>query len=281
MRRSIVLLSLFLAATTISVLTVAGPAGAARLSPRIVCPQIEPCCPIPVTGPTDAAHTGIPCCATTTGSCCTTTCCSSVTCCSSGTCCTPTPCTSGALTIASSSNPSIAGRKVVISGVLTASPASGAQVVLWRERAGQSSFHQLAHTTTNSSGGYTFTLKRGTVMADQAWYVTSGSLHSATLEQTVRAIVALAPSTHTIVAGQPVVLRGHVTPSHSGDVVLIEQRGAAGWHVIARPRLSKGSTYSLSHRFMHAGKSELRAVLQLDARNVTSVSPTVTLTVQS
>ena len=168
----------------------------------------------------------------------------------------------------------------MISGVLTASPAAGAQVALWRERAGQSSFQQVAQTTTDSSGGYTFTLKRGTVMADQAWYVTSGSLLSATLEQSVRALVGLTPAARTIVAGQAVGLHGHVTPSHAGNVVLIEQRRGGSWHVIARPRLSKGSNYSLSHRFMTAGKSELRAVLGVDARNLASDSPTVTVTVK-
>ncbi|HYB25713.1 MAG TPA: hypothetical protein VEF89_03780 [Solirubrobacteraceae bacterium] len=163
---------------------------------------------------------------------------------------------------------------------MTASPASGAQVVLWREKAGQSSFHQLAQTTTDSSGRYTFTLKPGTVMADQAWYVTSGALRSATIDEQVRALVGLVPSTRSLMAGQSVVFTGHVTPSHAGEVVLIEQRHGGTWHVMARPRLSKGSSYSFSHRFATSGKAELRAVLGLDSRNVASSSPTVTLTVK-
>ncbi len=117
-------------------------------------------------------------------------------------------------------------------------------------------------------------------MADQTWYVTADSLRSATLVETVRALVGLAPSAHAIVAGQAIVLSGHVAPSHAGEVVLIEQRSGGGWRVIARPRLSTGSSYSLSHRFMQSGKSELRAVLRLDARNLTSASPTVKLTVK-
>jgi hypothetical protein len=280
MRRSITLFSLFVAAA-VSVLAVAGPAGAARLSPRTVCPQIVPCCPVPVNSTPATAH-ATPVCCPGTGTCCTTaTCCTTTTCCSTGTCCTATPCPSGNLTIASSANPSTAGRKVVISGVLTASPVSGAQVDLWRERVGQSSFNQVAQTTTSSSGTYSFTLKAGTVMADQEWYVTSGALRSGTIDQRVRALVALTASTHTIPAGRAVVLRGHVTPSHAGEAVLIEKwdQSTRSWHVIARPRLSKGSTYSLSHRFAQSGKSKLKAVLALDARNLASSSPTVTLTV--
>jgi hypothetical protein len=170
---------------------------------------------------------------------------------------------------------------VVISGVLTASPASGVQVVLWREKAGQTSFQQIAQTTTDSSGRYSFTRGHGAVMADQAWYVSSGSLRSATLEQQVRAVVAFVPSSRAVTVGQAVLLRGHVTPGHAGEVLLIEQRNGGTWRIIARPRLSKTSSYSLSHRFMQSGKSELRALLRLDSRNVTSASPTVTLTVTS
>jgi hypothetical protein len=170
---------------------------------------------------------------------------------------------------------------VVISGVLSASPAGGATVALWRERAGQSSFQQIAQTTTDSSGAYTFTLKPGVVLADQAFYVTSASLQSSTLDQHVRALVGLVPSKRSMTVGQQVVLRGHVTPSHAGERVLIEQSHGGPWRVIARARLSKGSNYTFSHRFSQAGRTKLRAVLQGDARNVQSISPVLTLTVRS
>jgi hypothetical protein len=170
---------------------------------------------------------------------------------------------------------------VAISGVLSASPAAGAQVALWRERAGQSTFQQIATTTTDSAGHYTFTLKQGTVMADQAWYVTSGTLRSATLDQQVRALVRLVPAKRSVTAGQPLTLRGHVTPSHAGEAVLIEQSHGSAWRVIARVRLSKGSSYTFSHRFSHPGRAKLRAVLQRDTRNIQSTSPVLILTVTS
>lgn len=154
-------------------------------------------------------------------------------------------------------------------------------MALWRERAGQSTFQQLAQTTTDSSGAYTFTLKRGVVLADQAWYVTSGALRSATISQQVRALVGLVPSQRSMVAGQQVVLRGHVSPAHAGEPVLIEQSHGGGWHVIALDRLSKGSNYTFSHRFTQTGRTKVRAVLQADARNVQSVSPVLTLTITS
>jgi hypothetical protein len=174
----------------------------------------------------------------------------------------------------------VTGRKVVISGGLTGNPVSGAQVVLWRELSGQSSFHQFARTTTDSAGRYTFTMKRGTVNADQRWYVTAGGLTSPTLHQNVNALVGLAAASHTATAGQPVALSGHVTPSHAGQVVLIEQSRGGSWVVIARTRLSQASDYTLSHKFMHAGAVKLRAVLPADARNTRSNSPTLTVMVK-
>ena len=282
MRRFIVLSSLFLSSVAaIGVLAIASPAGAERLAPRIVCPQSTPgCCPIPVN--TAHAQAAQPICCPGSGStsCCTTTCCSTV-CCPSTACCTGTSCPSGAITIASSPNPSTAARKVVISGVLSGSSASGAQVVLWRELGGQSSWQQLAQSTTDSSGHYTFTLTGSKVMADQEWYVTSGSLRSGTIDQQVKALVGLTPSTRSIAAGQTIVLHGHVAPSHAGQVVRVEQRRGRSWDVIARPRLSKGSTFALSHRFAQAGKSEFRAVLLVNVRNAASSSPVLTLMVRS
>lgn len=169
---------------------------------------------------------------------------------------------------------------MVISGGLTSNPVAGAQVVLWRELSGQSSFRQFAQTTTDSAGQYKFTMKRGSVNADQQWYVTASGLTSPTLQQKVNALVGLATASHTATAGDPVALSGHVTPSHAGQVLLIEQRRGGSWAVIARPRLSHQSAYSLSHRFMHAGAVKLRAVLPGDARNNSSNSATLTLTVK-
>jgi hypothetical protein len=291
MRRSIVPLSLLLAAVAaLWVLALAGPAGAS--SPRIACPaqspQVVPCCPVPPGAATGSPQpiccpAGSPCCNTTccTTTCCTTTCCTT-TCCTttSGPCCTPTPCSTGSLTIGSTPNPSRAGRKVVINGAFAGTPASGAQVALWREAAGQSTFKQVATTTTDSAGKYTFMLQGATVMADQAWYVTANGFQSATLHQLVEAIVALSTSTHSATAGQPLVLRGHVSPSHAGESVLVEQKRGQAWRVMGRARLSRGSNYTFSHRFAQKGTVKLRAVLPADARNGASSSPTVTVAVR-
>jgi hypothetical protein len=281
MRRSIVLKLLLAAAcaAAIWVLAVAGSAGAA---PHIVCPEqrpnVIPCCGPPVNHPNKPQVQSIccepaACCQNTTTACCTTTCCPQPT--TSGTCCSPTLCGS-TLTIAASPSPSRAAQKVVISGTA----ASGAQVALWRKLAHQSSFHQFGAATADSSGKYTFTLKRGTVMADQEWYVTSNGAQSQTITQQVDALVALASSARSTTVGRRIVLSGRVTPSHAGEMVLVEMSRGGTWQVIARPRLGHGSGYSASHRFARAGAVKLRVVLQGDSRNDRSTSSTLTLKVK-
>ena len=282
MRRSIVFSSLLLAASVaaIWILAAAGPAGA---RPHIICPvqqpapHVIPCCPLPprpASSQTAAVEPAQPICCTTTPCPCQTTCCPPAT--GAATCCTPTPCVPGTPTITSSPFPSRAGQKVVISGTA----GSGAAVTLWRKLAGQSSFKQVTTTTADGSGKYTFTMKRGTVMTDQDWYVISNGAQSTTLAQQVAAVVALASSARSTVVGHAIVLRGHVTPSHAGEKVLIEVAHGRTWHVIARPRLGRKSGYSVTHRFASSGAVKLRVVLQRDGRNVRSTSAPITLKVR-
>jgi hypothetical protein len=288
MRRLLVPSSLFFLAASLCVLAMLSPAGAAG-SPQIICPQqqmpnIAPCCPTPVNGTdgTNAANGAksrpriVPCCPQSGTTCCTTTTC----CAQAQAVCCVTPCTPGSLTIAASPDPSTAGRKIVISGGLTSNPAvAGVKVVLWRELSGQTSFHQLAQTATDSAGQYKFTLKRGAVNADQQWYVTANGLQSPTLHQQVKALIGLS-GLHSVALGQAMLLRGHVTPSHAGQVVLVEQRKGGLWTVIARPRLGHASNYGVMHRFRRSGTVALRTVLPGDSRNVRSGSSTLTVTVK-
>lgn len=152
-------------------------------------------------------------------------------------------------------------------------------MALWRELSGQSTFQQVAQTTTDSAGQYKFTLKAGTVNADQQWYVSANGLQSPTLHQSVNAVVGLA-GLHSIVVGNAMMLRGHVTPSHAGQVVLVEQRKGSQWAVIARPRLGHASNYGVMHRFARSGTVTLRTVLPGDSRNNRSDSGTLTVTVK-
>jgi hypothetical protein len=274
MRRSIAPLLVLLVASvaTISILALAGPAGATPRSPHIVCPQephVVPCCPVPPGAQDSRAQ--VVCC--TPSVCCGSACCPPTS--TSGACC-QAACGPSTPSITSSPSPSKAGQQVVVSGTA----ASGAEVALWRKLPRQSSFHQISTTTADGTGKYTFTLKRGTVMTNQEWYVTSNGAQSTTLAQEVDALVALGSSVRSTVIGRAVVLRGHVTPSHAGGVVLIEVKRGGTWHVIARPHLGRRSGYSVTHRFAKAGAVKLRVVLQSDSLNTRSTSSALTLTIK-
>ncbi len=169
---------------------------------------------------------------------------------------------------------------MVISGSMLSNPVAGTQVELWQKVAGQASFAQLAQTTLNSAGQYSFTMNGGVVRADRAWYVTAQGLQSPTLDQQVGALVVLSPASASVAPGTPVALRGRVTPSHTGEIVLIEQKVGGQWRVIGRPRLGRSSTFAGSHSFTRAGTVELRAVLRADARNLSSDSRTVSVKVR-
>jgi hypothetical protein len=70
-----------------------------------------------------------------------------------------------------------------------------------------------------------------------------------------------------------------VTPSHAGERVLIEMSRGGAWHVIARARLSRGSSYVVSHHFARSGAARFRVVLKGDRRNRRSVSRAVKVSV--
>jgi phospholipase C len=116
-------------------------------------------------------------------------------------------------------------------------------------------------------------------MTNRLWRVTVRGLRSPILSQQVEALVTLTPSTTTPNVGDTVTFSGHVTPSHGGERVLIEQEVAGGWQAIAVPLLDASSDYVATHAFTSAGTFTLRALLPRDPRNIESVSPTVTITV--
>lgn len=157
-----------------------------------------------------------------------------------------------ALTVSSSPDPSVAGQKLTLTGRWPGGTA-GQSVELWQELPGATSFKDVAQTKTASFGSFQF-VRRG-VETNRQWYVTVGSERSVTIDQGVKAKVTVG------------AFGGRVTPNHAGERVLVQRHTGGGWVVIARPRLSKFSTYSIAGR---AG--ELRAVFPGDKRNVRSVS---------
>jgi phospholipase C len=183
-----------------------------------------------------------------------------------------------ALTIHSSSNPSNAGQRLVLSGRVRGSSAAGARVKLWQRLPDQRRFHRLTTATANGAGRFTSVLRAGSVQSSRTWYASAGGLRSPAIIQRVRAAVSLSSSAASVNAGSPTMLRGGVMPRHRGSRVLIEQRFSRGWRVIAGANLSRGSSYRASYTFTQGGRLSLRAVIPGNAWNIRSYSPVLRLT---
>jgi hypothetical protein len=230
----------------------------------IVCPaglraMTAPCC----GPPTNTADASPPCCAT---ACCAPGCCASV-CCGAG---DPQPaCPVAQLTISSSRNPSIEGQEVTISGELT-NGSTQAIVYLWQRLVGQSSFTRIAQTTSNAAGDYAFVRSAGVVQTNASWYTSTTGATSPTLLQSVSAKVTFVT---WVFAGTLVKLKGHVSPSHRGERILLQwDTTAKRWHTVASSVIGRLSRFTVRHRFAHDGNVLLRAVFGGDARNTRSTS---------
>jgi hypothetical protein len=179
-------------------------------------------------------------------------------------CCRPSiPCPAERVTIAARPDPSWAGGRVRITGTVLGGRAAMV-VTLWQRLPG-GSLQQVAQTTTGATGSYRFV--RSGVETNREWFVAASTGASATVEQRVHAVVTLS------VAG--LHAHGHVTPSHAGERILFEQHTAAGWRVIARPRLNRSSNYVVT--LLGRGEVDFRAVFPGDERNIRSSSPAFTV----
>jgi hypothetical protein len=134
----------------------------------------------------------------------------------------------------------------------------------------------LLQTTTDAAGAYEIIRGAGRVQTNRQWYVTAGATRSRTLSQGVEAIVRL---TAAAAKGPRRTFSGHVTPSHEGERILLQRLIAHGWSTIARPRLTRTSSFGATLR-LAKGTSELRAVLPADERNLRSASRPVSVRTQ-
>lgn len=171
-------------------------------------------------------------------------------------------------TIASTPNPSTAGMHVTISG-----KARGT-VALWQELPGSRSFREVATTTPDAAGAYTFVRGPET---NVKWYVVAGGRRSKVVSQRVAAVVTITAPVRTARAGRVVRFTGHVTPDHAGQRLMLEKRVRGGWRTIASTKIDGASRYVVRTVVAVRGRARFRAVLPGDSRNVRSVSPVLTL----
>ncbi|MGI8571136.1 MAG: hypothetical protein ACR2L9_00650 [Solirubrobacteraceae bacterium] len=244
------LISLALLAVSFSAAANAGAAARTELAPE-ACPGNGPVCCQPVAGTPKVVP-----------------------------CCEPTilPCT-GSLTIVAAPDPSKPRHAVKITGQLvTFAAAAGATITLWQELAGKTAFRQLAQTTTDATGHYSFTRPAGSVQTGRSWYTSSASARSATVSQRVWDAIILAVRATKGGTGEMVTFTGKVFPSHAGQRIRLERRAGKAWVLIARVRLTVRSSFRLAEQFAGASSASVRAVMAGDGRNIKSYSATVKTT---
>ena len=183
-----------------------------------------------------------------------------------------------AVTLAAAPEPASPDTGVVISGRVLGARRARAPVTVWRMLPRQTSFHIALRTVTDAQGRYAVALPPATVTTNAQWYASSRGVSSDPASQIVQALVSLQPSTTLPAPGERVVLSGHVTPWHGGDLVLIERLQRGGWRVIATRLLDGESNFVAAERFTR-GAVRLRTVLPSDPRNAASASPPLTLDV--
>jgi hypothetical protein len=135
-------------------------------------------------------------------------------------------------------------------------------------------FTNVGSATVGSDDSYSITAP-GRVDTNRQWYVVNGTLQSATISERVSAAVTLSVSR----TRHSSTVHGAVTPSHGGETMLLQRKLGARWRTIARPKLSRGSTFAVHYLGAPRIKATLRAVLPADRMNIRSQSRAVTAVV--
>jgi phospholipase C len=175
-------------------------------------------------------------------------------------------------------NPAMAGARVAVRGTLSAPRHKPAPIVLWERLPGQRSFHAVQHVSGTTFGQYRLTRRPDT---NRQWYVTAGRLRSRTITQRVRAAVSLAASAQDVAPGDRVTFFGHVTPSHTGQRVTLEQQQGGRWVLVALAKLDRHSNFKLARRFATAQRLNVRVRFPGDRRNIASASPSLVMDVNA
>jgi hypothetical protein len=194
---------------------------------------------------------------------------------------TPVPNHNRGLTINAIPNPIAAGEGAVIYGQLQGDSVGGQTISLY-QRVNPSHQFTLAGKTTTLPGGY-YEFQENSVYTNRSWFVSGPSgARSRIVHEQVQALVSLHANRAVTDTSQPITFFGHVTPSHAFDRVLLQAQvdSSDEWRTIDSGRLGPGSDYTIVHHFRIPGERTVRVVLPADARNITSTSDSLTVTIQ-
>lgn len=185
-------------------------------------------------------------------------------------------------TIAGSSQEIANGQSETVTGTLyapgsTTAPQPNVLVTLYG-RQGTGSFRALQSTTTDSSGGYSFTTMP---LHNTVYHVRAGhGERTANLYVGVQDVVSAALSSATIAVGESVQVTGTVTPDHGGHILYLQEQDATGqWADVESTHLTPRSAFSLRFTPGQMGTLNLRVQISGHHWNVGGTSATLPLTV--
>jgi hypothetical protein len=172
-----------------------------------------------------------------------------------------------------------------ISGTLfapgaTTTPEPGATVALFARAPQGGPYRELQSTTTDSSGGYHFTVQSTTNEWYQVRTASPPRRATAQLFEGVQDAVTMAASTTSSSVGGHITFSGTVSPDQAGHVIYLQKFGADGdWHTVAARMVHPDSTFSYGWTFGSAGAKQFRARITGGPDNVGGASTEVTVNV--
>lgn len=188
------------------------------------------------------------------------------------------------LTIATTTNPIVAGEGVLIYGRLQGADNAAQRILLFHRINPAAQFSLVSITRTDSAGYYEFVRADGIVNSNRNWFVLGpDNSHSRTIHEWVSAAVTLSSSTATATTAQNVTFSGTVFPAHGHERVLLQRQNSTSgnsWQTIDSGYTNDSSAFTITHRFRSAGSYTLRAFFPADPRNIQSQSASISLTVQ-
>jgi len=187
------------------------------------------------------------------------------------------------LRINATPNPILAGDGVLIYGQLEGKDVAHQPIRLYHRVNPSPQFTLIGVTRTDQFGFYEFTREEGVVYTNRSWFVRGPiHTHSRTIQERVEALVSLNADRTTADTRQPILFFGHVTPNHAFERVFLQEqmRASDEWRTLSSTTLGPGSNYAIEHRWRFPGLHVVRVLLRRDARNISSASDTLTVTIQ-
>jgi hypothetical protein len=185
-----------------------------------------------------------------------------------------------AVTIAAVPNPIVFGQATTIAGLVRGAHAAHATVTLQRATSAAGPFVNLAATTADPKGGFSFAGVRPA--ANTYFRAVANGVTSAQLLVPVRFRITLAVSTHRPRRGHLVRFYGRVAPRHDGLLVQIQRLGSdRRWHTVARARLRSATGNSSAYsRRLRARSGLYRAIVGPDSHHARGFSGAVRIRVR-